>query len=143
MAGVAVLLSDDSILPTTTATYLTAHPADKVFALGDPAVAADPTATPVPGADPYSTCAAIATQFWPSPKTVGIASGVVFADALSGGVDAARRGGPLLLVDPTDVPAPISTYLAANKATITSLVIYGGSAAIADATAAAAALDAT
>ena len=108
--------------------------------MGDPAVAADPTATRVPGADPYSTCAAIATQFWPSPKTVGIASGVVFADALSGGVDAARRGGPLLLVDPTDVPAPISTYLAANKATITSLVIYGGSAAIADATAAAAAL---
>jgi hypothetical protein len=78
-----------------------------------------------------------------APTVAGIARGVVFADGLSGGTNAAAHGGPLLLVDPSDVPAPVAAYPAANKATITSIIVYGGSAAIDDPTAAAAAGDAS
>ena len=78
--------------------YLTAHPGT-VYAIGGPAALADPSATPLTGADRYATAAAVAGLF-SSPTLVGIASGVTFPDALTGGAYEAHVGGPLLLTDP-------------------------------------------
>src|SRR5207302_1812236 len=83
-----------------TGQYLAAHSADTRFALGGPAAAADPSATPIVGTDRYATSAAIATQFFASPTVVGIADGLAFPDALSGGVHIGAQHGPMLLVLP-------------------------------------------
>ena len=93
-------------LPAVTAAYLTAHPGT-VYAVGGPAAKADPTATAIVGVDRYATAADLATRFFAAPTLVGVATGVSFPDALSGGAQLARVDAPLLLATPTGVPAPI------------------------------------
>ena len=124
-----VLLTDGSTLPASVSTYLTAHPG-KVYAIGGPAVIADPPATALVGADRYATAVAVATRFFTAPTTIGVASGVTFADALAGGAMLARTGGPLTLSDPNALSAPTSTYLAANQNTLTTTSLFGGTAAL-------------
>jgi hypothetical protein len=97
-----------------------------VYAVGGPAAAADTTATALAGADRYATATAVATQFFTAPTTIGVASGVTFADALSGGAYLAHAGGPLVLSDPAVLPASTSTYLTANAATVTTATLFGG-----------------
>jgi putative cell wall-binding protein len=130
--GGVVLLTAGTVLPPSISAYLTAHPG-KVYAIGGPAVIADPPATALVGTDRYATAAAVATKFFTSPATVGLASGVTFADALAGGPLLAHKGGPLLLSDPLVLPTPTSAYLTGNKATVTSSFIFGGSNAISSA----------
>ncbi len=130
--GGVVLLTAGTVLPGSTSAYLTAHPG-KVYAIGGPAVIADPPATALVGTDRYATAAAVATKFFTSPTTVGLASGVTFADALAGGALLAHKGGPLLLSDPLVLPTPTNAYLTANKATVTSSFIFGGTNAISSA----------
>jgi putative cell wall-binding protein len=128
-AGGVVLLTDGSTLPAETSAYLTAHPGT-VYAVGGPAAAADTTATALAGADRYATATAVATQFFTAPTTIGVASGVTFADALSGGAYLAHAGGPLVLSDPAVLPASTSTYLTANAATVTTATLFGGTSAL-------------
>jgi putative cell wall-binding protein len=130
--GGVVLLTDGTALPSSVSGYLTAHPG-KVYAIGGPAVIADPPATALVGTDRYGTAAAVATKFFTAPTTVGIASGVAFADALAGGALLAHKDGPLLLSDPNVLATPTSAYLTTNKATVTSSFIFGGSTAISSA----------
>jgi putative cell wall-binding protein len=130
--GGVVLLTDGTALPASTSAYLVAHPG-KVYAIGGPAVIADPPATALVGTDRYGTAAAVATKFFTAPTTVGVASGVTFADALAGGALLAHKNGPLLLSDPDLLPTPTNAYLTANKATITSSFIFGGTSAISSA----------
>jgi putative cell wall-binding protein len=120
-----VLLTNGSTLPTETGAYLIAH-AGTVYAVGGPAVAADPTATPVVGADRYATAVAVATQFFTAPTKIGVASGAAFADALSGGAALAHLGGPLVLSDPGTLSPATGTYLKANAATLTNAWLFGG-----------------
>jgi hypothetical protein len=107
----AILLTDGSTQDPETATYLAAHPADTRYAIGGPAAAlgADPSAIGVYGADAYATSAAVATFFFPNANSYGVATGLSYTDALSGGVFMATGGrlGPILLVDPSVVP-PVS-----------------------------------
>jgi putative cell wall-binding protein len=126
--GGAVLLTNGSTLPSPVSAYLTAHPGT-VYAIGGPATLADPSATPLTGADRYATAAAVAGLF-SSPTLVGVASGVTFPDALTGGAYEAHVGGPLLLTDPATLPGSTSSYLTGAKASIVTTDIFGGSAAI-------------
>ena len=107
-----VLLTDGSTLPAAVKAYLSAHPGT-VYAVGGPAVAADPAATPLQGADRYATAAAVATAIFTAPTSVGVASGVTFPDALSGGAYQAQAGGPILLTAPTALATATGTYLTA------------------------------
>ncbi len=128
MNGV-VLLTDGSSMPSTTRSYLNAH-AGTVYAVGGPAATADGGAIRIVGADRMSTAAAVASTFFPTPLTLGIASGATFADAMSGGAYLARLGGPILLTYPTSVPASTSNYLSAVRTNLASSSLFGGSAAI-------------
>ena len=101
----AILPTDGSSQSSATAAYLAAHPGDVRWALGGPAAAADPTATPIVGDDRFDTSAKVAAQFFTNPAAIAVASGVKFPDALSGGAHIGMFGGPLLLVNP-DVPLP-------------------------------------
>ena len=115
-AGGAILLTDGPQQAPETAAYLALHPANSRFAIGGPlaAAGADPSAVPVWGQDLYDTSAAVATTFFPSATTFGIATGASYEDALSGGVfmSTDHHVGPMLLVAP-EVPLPdaIEQYL--------------------------------
>src|SRR6185437_2482760 len=63
--GVVLLTTGATLGPTATA-YLGSHPGT-VYAIGGPAVTADPDAVAVAGADRYTTAAAVATRFFPNP----------------------------------------------------------------------------
>jgi hypothetical protein len=130
-----VLLTDGATQSAATAAWLAAHGGLTRYAVGGPAAQADPSATAVSGADRYATAAAVAARFFPAPKTVGVATGTAFPDALSAG---ARPGGPMLLVPGTGpVPSPVSAYLSGLAVPPSQLNVYGGTSAVSDATASA------
>jgi hypothetical protein len=124
-----VLLTDGTTLPADVKAYLTAHPGT-VYAVGGPAVAADPAATPLQGADRYATAVVVASAIFSAPTSVGLASGVTFPDALSGGAYQAHAGGPILLTAPTVLAPSTDTYLTGAKASIANAEIFGGDAAL-------------
>jgi streptogramin lyase len=136
--GGVVLLTDGAAMPSETATYVAAHPGVPVFAVGGPAASAAPTATPLVGADRFATSVAVAKQFFTAPAKAGLANGLTFPDALAGDVENGHLGAPMLLVGPTTLPASVRAYLSATS-TIDSLNIYGGTTAVANAVASAAA----
>ena len=131
-ASGAVLLTNGSGMDPSTAGYLSAHPGDKVFALGGPAAAADPAATPIVGADRYQTAVMVAQRFFSGVTSVGTASGTNFPDALAGGAAIAELGGPMLLTDPSSVSSALAGYLTANRQTIQRMLVFGGSGAVSD-----------
>jgi putative cell wall-binding protein len=126
--GVVLLTNGSSLTPAVTA-YLAAHPGT-VYAIGGPAVAADPSATPLSGADRYATAAAVASSLFVAPANVGVASGTAFPDALSGGAFQAHFGGPIVLTDPHILPTSTSAYLTAADSTIVTTNIFGGATAL-------------
>lgn len=128
-----VVLTNGEALPRATSDYFAAHGGARVWAVGAQAVAAAPPgAQGLAGPNRYETSRIVAERFFPTPTFVGVASGVNFPDALAGGAHAGRRGSPLLLSPPEGLPAPINGYLQARRDSITSGVIYGGSAAVSD-----------
>lgn len=132
----AAAIGDAAVLLTTSATphpavdaYLADHPDATAFALGGPAAAAYPDATPVVGTSREETAVAVAQQFFTAPGVVGIARRDDFADALAGGVDAATRGAPLLITSTGSLAAEVQDYLCANPS-VESAVVYGGENAV-------------
>ncbi len=130
-ANAAVLLTNGNVQPPANQTYLAAHAGAVLFALGGPAAAAVPTATPIIGVDRYDTTVKVAQRFFTNPTTVGLASGVNFPDGLTGGAHIGKLGGPLVLTDPNALPAFTASYAASIAATVTSGFVYGGPNAIA------------
>ena len=126
-----VLLTAGATLPPVTAAYLAAHPGTR-YAIGGPAAAADPTAQPLVGADRYATAATVAATFFPTPTTVGIATGLNFPDALAGAAQLATAGGPLLLTTTAVLPAATGSELTAVKASLNSTHYYGQIDVVAD-----------
>ena len=132
----AILLTNGTVQAPETAAYLAAHPPTLRYAIGGPlaAAGADPSATAVYGQDLYGTSAAVASTFFPHPAVYGVATGVNYPDALSGGVFMATGGrlGPVLLVDThTPLPPTISTYLA-TLPHATPGFVFGGPLAVGD-----------
>jgi hypothetical protein len=144
--GAAVLLTAGPKQSAATAGYLQAHPSVR-YAVGGPAAKADLGATPLVGADRYATSAAVAQRFFNAPLSVGLASGMNFPDALSGGAVTANHGGPILLVpDIGTIPPGVTFYLGQTAAlSASSAWLFGGAASVSDGvfTQAAAALKAT
>lgn len=128
-AGV-VLLTNGVELPPMTAAYLAAD-APTVYAVGGPAAQADPSATPIVGADRYATAAAVATRFFPAPTLAGFVTGANYPDALGAGAALAESRAPLLLVGTDTVPPATAAYVAAHPFIVTD--IYGGQVTVSQA----------
>jgi autotransporter family porin len=127
----AVLLTNGTSIPAATSAYLTSHGGLTVHAVGGAAAAAGAASTDAfAGTDRYDTSRLVAAHFFPSPASVGIASGATFPDALSGGAHIAHLGGPLLLSDPGALSVPTQQYLNATQGTVANAYLYGGTAAI-------------
>ena len=127
--GGVVLLSAGSGLTTETSGYLNVH-GTTVYAIGGPAAAADPAAVALSGSDRYATAAKVATTFFSSPTTVGVAIGENFPDALSGGAFLAHLGAPLILADFDSIPTATTNYLSSVNASVTAADLFGGSAVL-------------
>lgn len=127
----AVLLTAGETVPVETRDYLDAHPTTEVIAIGDPAAAAFPTVSAVPGQDPAQLSVDVATRFFPAPAMAGLATVADFADALVGGaVVNLQSNGPMLFTEPADLPDVVASYLGAQES-ILSVIVFGGPAAIA------------
>lgn len=125
-----ILLTAGSTMPAATARSLSQS--TNVYAIGGPAAAADPSATPIIGADRYATAALVARHFFTKPFLVGLATGAAPWDALAGGAHIGFRGGPLLLTAPDHLSDPTAAYLTDNRATLAGGFVYGGPAAVSD-----------
>jgi putative cell wall-binding protein len=80
------------------------------------------------GQNRYETAAKLAGLTGGLGKTVFIATGASFPDALGGSADAGRLGGALMLTDRYALPQATATALSSGKPT--KVVILGGVAAI-------------
>jgi hypothetical protein len=70
-------------------------------------------------------------QFFTNPTLVGVASGLTFPDALSGGAHIGGQGAPILLVPSTGLIAgSVKSYLQSVAATVTRAFVYGGPSAV-------------
>jgi putative cell wall-binding protein len=136
-----VLLSDDRVLPGSTAAYLAAHvgPATQLVGIGDQGVAALRTKFPAgrvqaaAGPDRFATAAAVAQTFFTAgnaPRTVGLATGYNWPDALAGGALVGANGGPLLLADTSAIPGPEADYVRTEAAAINEVVVNGGAGVV-------------
>jgi hypothetical protein len=118
-----VLLTDGSALPAATAAYLAAH-TGPVTAVGGAAATADSAATPIVGADRYSTAALLAGAFFTTPSVVGVGSGTSYSDALAAGAELAADRAPLLWSAAAE-PTATSGYLASTKSSVVAVNVYG------------------
>ncbi len=96
-----------------------------------------PSATPqagvvrLAGADRFATAAAVsAASFSPGVPVAYVAIGGNFPDALAAGAAAVRRGGPVLLVTSSNIPAATAVELARLKPA--AIKVVGGPAIIGD-----------
>lgn len=138
--GGAVLLTSTT-MPPEVAAYLAearaANPAVRVSAVGGSAAAVAAKALPagsvqrLVGSDRYTTAAYVAEAHFGAQSAVGIATGTGFADALSGGVLAARLNAPLLLTLPTGLPGgETSGYVHWFSGSVSDAVVFGGTGAV-------------
>ena len=132
----AVILTSDETIPPETAAYLAGRTDDPtIIAIGGPAALAFPDAESVVGPTRSETSVAVAERFFTEPEIVGIATGLNFADALTGGAVVGRADigpGPMLLTEGEDPGDAVLDYLAANNDSIFAFVIFGGTAAISE-----------
>ena len=86
-------------------------------------------ATRVSGKSRYDTVKAVVDKFYPATGTVPlVASGVSYADALTGSVYAANKGVPVLLVGKDTLPAATKEVIIDQK--MPSLKVVGGKEAV-------------
>lgn len=127
--GAAILLTHGSTQSSATADYLDHHPAAMRYAIGGSAATADPDAVPLSGSDRYATSAKVAEEFFGSPRTVDLATGKDFPDALAGG---AITDAPMLLVpgDKRRLPQSTISYLQEAATTAVNLRGLGGTSVL-------------
>ena len=144
--GYPILLAQKSGLPESTHAFLTEFDPDTVLVAGGESVLSatvddeleDVTGdlpTRFAGADRYRTTALIAdycVSIGFDSEDVYIATGEVYADALTGGVLAGTNSNPLLLTKKDTVPSGTALWLTEHKSTIAKLHILGGSSAVSD-----------
>jgi hypothetical protein len=145
-----LVLTDGKAMPGATAQFLgqvAGTPAGaNVYPVGGAANSAAKTlGTTVPtgnlkldglvGADRYATAALVAHQFFGqtgTPHVYGVATGMNWADALSGGAAMGTLDGPLLLTEPTSLDPATSGFRSQEAAggSVELGVVFGGPAAV-------------
>ena len=137
-----VVLTNDTTMPAPTRAYLQRYASQlqqqtgsvTAWAVGGQALGAYDTLpgvwyrVDVHGADRYATSLKLANEFFGSRQAaIGIATGVNFPDALSGGALMGAVEGPLLLVNPAVGLSPAdSAYLSQSHDTLSDAFVFGG-----------------
>ena len=131
----AILLTNDKTMNPAVAAY--AHGAKAVAAVGGQAVAAAngqhlAGVTKFAGIDRYDTAAQVAGQFH-GEHIAGVATGLSFADALTGAAMLAQAGGPLVLTNVNSLPSYSANALHGINASLGGaglIEIFGGPVAV-------------
>ena len=137
----AVVLSSDTALPPPVATYLTTAQASgtPIVAVGGQAKTATAglASASYAGSDRFATAALLAQSalFSQTQEYWGLANGLLFPDAMSGGAVMAHLGGPMLLTWPTTLATTAASTLSAGHAHFGFGVVFGGTGAVATAVA--------
>ena len=133
----AILLTADATLPKPVFSYMDNH-VTEVASIGHQAtdaIAGFPGLRSFAGADRYETAAKVAAAFAHSSQA-GVATGLKFADALTGAALLARQDAPLLLTDPGGLSQPSQVALQGLAHALAgggSVEVFGGKAAVPDA----------
>jgi putative cell wall-binding protein len=130
-----VLFTQGTTQASATQAWLSAHPSLPVVIVGGTAAGTAPGATSLIGADRYATSVKVAEHFFGSVTVAAVASGTVFPDALAGGAQIGALDGPMLLTQPGSLPAAVSTWFSDHRDDITTVFVYGGTGAVAQAVA--------
>jgi len=138
----AVVLSDDKALTPDVAAYVKSKfsgSSVNVVAVGGAAVAAvgsvpgaATAARQIAGKDRYDTARMVAQMFAVNAP-IGVATGLQFPDAMTGGAYMASVGGPLILTDPSSETAGVggtSQAILRVAGTTSAVNIFGGDAAV-------------
>ena len=126
--GGAVLLTPAGTPHPAVDAYLADSDAD-AYAVGGPAAAAYPDATPVVGPTRTATAVAVAETFFDAPMALGLTRDDDFPDALAGGARLGRLQAPLLLTASTTLSPETASYVSSTPS-LTSAVLLGGEQAI-------------
>ncbi|MFB2598384.1 cell wall-binding repeat-containing protein [Herbiconiux sp. P17] len=138
--GGPVLLAGKDAVPGVVTAELSRLKPGRIVVLGGTDTMADsvvaglqataPT-TRIVGADRSVVSANVSAAVFPAgTRVVYVASGAVFADALSGSAAAIARKGPVLLVTASAIPPAVATEL--TRLAPTKIVILGGPSTVAD-----------
>jgi putative cell wall-binding protein len=139
-----VVLSDNNRMPAETSAYLHHFGTDfsptsniLLTAVGGQALTAIDSQKlgywrlPLVGKDRYQTSYLVAKTFFATMNQVGVATGTVWPDALSGGAAMGSMGGPLLLVNPaTGISPQDAALLDTNRGELYYGWVFGGNAAV-------------
>ncbi|ODA38771.1 cell wall-binding repeat-containing protein [Desulfosporosinus sp. BG] len=146
--GWPILLSPHDTLPQDMENFLLERNPSKVYIAGGEGVISDNVkseiSTLIPqasvqrltGQSRFDTDVIIAETFMPNPSTVYLATGYDFADALAGSAVAAKKGDPIIFIDPSvpTLPKSVASYfgkLYANNSR-PNLISFGGSGIVSD-----------
>ncbi|MFL0247211.1 SpoIID/LytB domain-containing protein [Candidatus Clostridium stratigraminis] len=143
--GWPVLLSNKDSLTADEESYIKSMKPDKVYIAGGNGVVTDAVLNRIKtllgygddkvirlwGSDRYATSRVINSTLFDTPNKIGIATGLQFADALSGSVYAALNGAPIVLVDPSKV-TEAQNYIkyAGSNANSINATIFGQTGAV-------------
>ena len=133
-----ILLVEPDIVPEATASALATLDPEEIILLGGPAAVGEDVSEQLSssatvrrwsGANRYATSAAISRNtFADGAHTVFVATGAVFADALSSGAVAGGMSGPVLLTSPTSLPSEVTAEI--QRLAPEEIVILGGTSAV-------------
>jgi putative cell wall-binding protein len=132
--GYPILLTDKDVLPAETKVALKSY--KHTIVVGGEGVISQtvfqqlPNPQRISGADRYSTAAQIINKFYENQNTAYVATGMSFADALTGSVLAAKDQSFILLVQKESVPTPINGVI--NDVNISEFSILGGPTVVTD-----------
>ncbi|GAA1977954.1 cell wall-binding repeat-containing protein [Catenulispora subtropica] len=135
----AILLTEDTVVPKPVYDYIMNNKVDSLAAIGGQAVTAvsswGPTLKAFKGSDRFETAAMVAKAF-PYPQIAGVATGMQFADALTGAALLARSNSPLLLTMPGALPDTTKSALQGLAHSLAGggfVDIFGGPVAVSNA----------
>lgn len=133
VSGMPILLTRTDSLPESTVKALFDLGINKTIVVGGPAVVGEPILQRLPlpvrvsGPDRYATAVAIARYFGLDASHLYCATGLNFADAITGAVLASRKKSGIVLVG-NQVPPGVEEYL--KEVEPTRLTIFGGEVAV-------------
>jgi putative cell wall-binding protein len=140
--GGPLLLVTPDVLPSETAAELTRLNPQKVVVLGGTGAVTDAVKDQLEsysidaverrsGADRYLTAVDVSSKAFASAAKVYLATGVNFPDALAGGSVAGIAGAPILLAQPTCIPASVNAEI--DRLAPQQVIVLGGTSALSDA----------
>jgi SpoIID/LytB domain protein len=132
--GYPILLTKTNVLPPETVKALNENNIKKtVVSGGEPSVGREvynklPAPTRLDGKDRYEVAANIANNLGLSKEKAFLATGLTFADALTGSVLAAKNNAPVLLTRPESLPPSIENYIANYE--VSNFTVLGGPSSV-------------